>query len=109
VEKTKSMENTLSMIFNNPYYAVRNIADLGIFSHFCSTDEPGQWICWDFHEMRIRPTDSTIESDFMQSLRARWTARIGKKLIAKQTAHRFSSRNRGLEPTDAILCCVSLR
>jgi hypothetical protein len=25
-------------------------------------DEPGQWICWDFRELRVRPTHYTIKS-----------------------------------------------
>jgi hypothetical protein len=38
------------------------IADLTSDSFFCSKNEPGQWICWDFHEMRVRPTHYTIKT-----------------------------------------------
>jgi hypothetical protein len=46
---------------------VRNVADLISESYFCSKDEPGQWICWDFHEMRVRPTHYTIKSERLKS------------------------------------------
>jgi hypothetical protein len=29
-------------------------------SYFCSNDEPGQLFCWNFQEMRVRPTHYTI-------------------------------------------------
>jgi hypothetical protein len=32
-----------------------------------SKDAPGQWICWDFHEMRVRPTHYTIRSYWLKS------------------------------------------
>jgi hypothetical protein len=49
------------------YDAVRNAADLDSNSRFKSKDEPGEWICWDFHEMRIRLTHYTIESSRLKS------------------------------------------
>jgi hypothetical protein len=42
--------------------SISDVADLIAGTSFCSEDEPGQWICWDFHEMRIRPTEYTIAS-----------------------------------------------
>jgi hypothetical protein len=42
--------------------ARKNVADLTSYSSFRSNDEPGQWICWDFHEMRVRPTHYTIRT-----------------------------------------------
>jgi hypothetical protein len=44
-----------------------NAAGLTSNSDFRSKDEPGQWICWDFHEMRVRPTHYTIKSDSLKS------------------------------------------
>jgi uncharacterized coiled-coil protein SlyX len=41
-------------------YAARNVADLTSGSALMSKNERGQWIRWDFHEMRIRPTHYTI-------------------------------------------------
>jgi hypothetical protein len=38
----------------------KNVTDLTSDSRFCSQREPGQWICWDFLEMRVRPTHYTI-------------------------------------------------
>jgi hypothetical protein len=32
-----------------------------------SKNEPGQWICWDFHELRFRPTHYTIKSYLLKS------------------------------------------
>jgi uncharacterized coiled-coil protein SlyX len=49
-------------------YAVRNVADLSsAYSWFLSKNKPGQWICWDFHEMRVRPTHYTIRSYRLKS------------------------------------------
>jgi hypothetical protein len=42
-------------------YAVQNVAHLTSESEFRSRSESGQWICWDFHEMRVRPTHYTIK------------------------------------------------
>jgi hypothetical protein len=41
---------------------MRNVADLTFDSYFRSKNEPGQWICWHFHEKRARPTHYTIKS-----------------------------------------------
>jgi uncharacterized coiled-coil protein SlyX len=46
---------------------VRNLADFTPYSNFFSNREPGQWVCWDFHEMRVRPTHYTIASWYLQS------------------------------------------
>jgi hypothetical protein len=40
--------------------AVQNLADLTSEMYFGSENEPGQWVCWDFHEMRVRPAHYTI-------------------------------------------------
>jgi hypothetical protein len=45
---------------DEPNYAVTNVADIASTSRFLSGEEPGQWVCWDFREMRIRPTHYTI-------------------------------------------------
>jgi hypothetical protein len=47
-----------------PQYALRNVADLTSGSYFWPENEPGQWICWDFHAMRVRPDHGTIKSRF---------------------------------------------
>jgi hypothetical protein len=51
-----------SVYWDDPEWAVRNIGDLIDHRAFWSKDEPGQWICWDFHEMRVRSTHYTIKS-----------------------------------------------
>jgi hypothetical protein len=49
-------------------YPPENVADfLNSESVFASGDEPGQWICWDFHEMRIRPTHYTLKAGYLKS------------------------------------------
>jgi hypothetical protein len=53
---------------DGPVYARRNVADLFFHSRFDSKDEPGQWVCWDFHEFRVRPTHYTINSYKLKSL-----------------------------------------
>jgi hypothetical protein len=45
----------------------RSIADFTSFGFFCSNDEPGQWVCWDFREMRVRPTHYTIAALSLKS------------------------------------------
>jgi hypothetical protein len=48
-------------------YAVQNVADLTSELWFQSKNEPGQWVCWDFHELRIRPTDYTMRAELLKS------------------------------------------
>jgi hypothetical protein len=50
-----------------PSCALKNVADLTSYSEFCSKKEPGQWVCWDFHEMRVRPTHYTIKAEWLKS------------------------------------------
>jgi hypothetical protein len=53
---------TASDLDDRPTYTRKNVADLSAYSYFMSDDEPHQWICWDFHEKRVRPTHYTIET-----------------------------------------------
>jgi hypothetical protein len=46
---------------------VSDLADLHSNSHFTSRNEPGQWVCWDFHELRVRPTHYTIYGPNLRS------------------------------------------
>jgi hypothetical protein len=46
---------------------VEDVADLSSDSYFMSSNEPDQWIRWDFHEIRVRPTDYTIRSCRLES------------------------------------------
>jgi hypothetical protein len=47
----------------------KNVADFEHGSHFSPDNEQGQWVCWDFHEMRVRPTHCTIYAYKLKS----WT------------------------------------
>jgi hypothetical protein len=47
--------------------ALRNLADLTSGTNFRSKNEPGQWVCWDFHQMRVRPTHYTIGTAYLKS------------------------------------------
>jgi hypothetical protein len=58
---------TSKSVSDNPRYALRNVADLNSDSYFWSKNQPGQWVCWDFHEMRVRPTHYTIRSHYLKS------------------------------------------
>jgi uncharacterized coiled-coil protein SlyX len=58
---------TSKSVYDDPEYAVRNLADLTFNPWFLSKNEPGQWVCWDFREMRIRPTHYTIGSAHLKS------------------------------------------
>jgi prefoldin subunit 5 len=48
-------------------YRVQNAADLSSSRAFDSVDEPEQWVCWDFREMRVRLTHYTIATWFLKS------------------------------------------
>jgi hypothetical protein len=52
---------------DNPGYSACNVADLTSDWGFCSKNEPGQWICWDFHQMRVCPTHYTIRNCCLKS------------------------------------------
>jgi hypothetical protein len=57
-----------SVYWDAPWCALRNVADLtDTDSAFDSKEEPGQWVCWDFHKMRVRPTNYTIRTDLLKS------------------------------------------
>jgi hypothetical protein len=43
------------------------LADPTADSEFGSKNEPGQWVCWNFHEMRVRLTHYTIKSLSLKS------------------------------------------
>jgi hypothetical protein len=49
-----------------PTYDLQAVVDLTDFSWFCS-DGPRQWVCWDFHEMRLIPTYYTMSSPYTKS------------------------------------------
>jgi hypothetical protein len=72
---SKSIDETP---FGDPSWAVKHVkhvADLVDVRRawgepqFCSADEPDQWVCWDFREMRVRPTHYTIRA-YCASLRS---------------------------------------
>jgi hypothetical protein len=52
---------------DDPQFAVTNLVDLASHSAFSSKDRSGQWVCWDFREMLIRPTQYTIRAARLQS------------------------------------------
>jgi hypothetical protein len=43
------------------------VADLNSTAFFRSNDERDQWICWDFREMRIKPSHYTITAGYLKS------------------------------------------
>jgi hypothetical protein len=58
---------TSKSVSDNPKWVLKNVADLTSNSCFWSKDEPGQWVCWDFGEMRVRPTRYTINGEDLKS------------------------------------------
>jgi hypothetical protein len=52
---------------DQPRWHPKCAADLASLSAFCSKNALGQWICWDFREMRILPTHYTIHADYLKS------------------------------------------
>jgi hypothetical protein len=51
---------TAKSVDDDPRFPMRNVADLTTGSYFWSKNSPGQWVCWDFRQMQIRPTRYTI-------------------------------------------------
>jgi hypothetical protein len=49
------------------FRGVENVADLTSGGYFRSTDGPGQWVSWDFREMRVCPTHYTIWAQWLKS------------------------------------------
>jgi hypothetical protein len=56
-----------SVLDDKPSNAPRNVADLTSQSGFQSQDSPDQWVCWDFHGLRVSPTEYTIKAVWLQS------------------------------------------
>jgi hypothetical protein len=56
-----------SVLSDDPRCALRNVVDLTSRLYFLSNNAPGQWICWDFHERRVRPTHYTIRTGYLKS------------------------------------------
>jgi hypothetical protein len=67
VHDTGIVTITASDMDDDPRYTRKNVADLTFESQFISKDHPGQWVCWDFHEMRVRPTHYTITAGWLKS------------------------------------------
>jgi hypothetical protein len=43
------------------------VADVVDGKELCTEDSPPQWVCWDFHEMRVRPTLYVVDAYWMKS------------------------------------------
>jgi hypothetical protein len=51
---------TSKSVLDDPRFVLKNVADLISGSLFYSNYEPGEGVCWDFREMRVRLTHYTI-------------------------------------------------
>jgi hypothetical protein len=51
-----------SVLSNDARFRLENAADLTTQLGFRSKNAPGQWICWDFHQRRVRLTHYTIDA-----------------------------------------------
>jgi hypothetical protein len=56
-----------SIYHENPLLAPPRVADFTSDDYFCSHNAPGEWLCWDFGEMRIRPTNYAVKDLFLRS------------------------------------------
>jgi hypothetical protein len=66
---------TASSVYGNTTtYHPMNTLDLEADSFLLTQDQPGQWVCYDLHGMRIRPTHYTIRSrnDSGRGYNLRW-------------------------------------
>jgi hypothetical protein len=54
---------TASSVYTDAAFSTpKNVADINFDSAFSTNDEPDSWICWDFKEKRVLPTDYSIGS-----------------------------------------------
>jgi hypothetical protein len=58
---------TSKSVDHDPENALKNVVDFTSPAYFLSNKKPGQWVCWDFGEMRVSPTHYTIEGYFLKS------------------------------------------
>jgi hypothetical protein len=58
---------TSKSVYNDNAERLTTAADLTSGLYFCSKNRPGQWVCWDFGEMRIRVTHYTIKTNQLRS------------------------------------------
>jgi hypothetical protein len=58
----KGIVSITSKSLGDSQSAPADVADLTSDHRFRSKDGPGQWICWNFHEMRLCPTDYTMRA-----------------------------------------------
>jgi hypothetical protein len=56
-----------SVMSDDAIWAVKNLADFNTHSHYMSEGEPGQWVCWDFQEMRVTPSHYSISNGAIRS------------------------------------------
>jgi hypothetical protein len=56
-----------SVMDDSPEHALTNLADLSSGGTFWSKKRRGQWVCWDFHEMRVCPSHYTIRAASLKS------------------------------------------
>jgi hypothetical protein len=58
---------TSKSMVNDSDNGLKNLAELTDYSAFASEDGPGQWLCWDFGEMCVRPSHYTIRGGCLKS------------------------------------------
>jgi hypothetical protein len=58
---------TSNAVARNADCGPKNVGDLTSNSPFCSRGEPGEWVCWDFRKMRVRPTHYTLRTPELRS------------------------------------------
>jgi hypothetical protein len=68
----KGIVTITSKSVDDRYFRVKTVgptrvADFTSGSYFASKNDPGQWVCWDFREMRVRPTHYTIQAEYLKS------------------------------------------
>jgi hypothetical protein len=83
----------------------RDIADFGHEKFDSSDNEPGQWICWDFRENRIRSTSYTVVSRWARS----WILepsmdRVTWKEIDRRENTLVAYRPRSFSVSDSVEC-----
>jgi hypothetical protein len=80
---------------DDPTFALRNVADLTTESGFMSWNEPGQWVCWEFHGMRVRVTDYTIHTQLLRSwvVEGSLDGEVWRKIDRRSGNQDFNERN----------------
>jgi hypothetical protein len=88
-----------------------NMADPTPLAFFMSRNAPGQWVCWDFVELRIRPTHYTIWASRLRSwvLEGSVDGEIWKEIHRQTNSSHFKMGTMASFPVSNQMGCRFIR